>query len=109
MYMFVYTVISSMGAYVALAAYMISLSEEKIEWNKFMKLIAFAGLPSGTACYLVNSIECLNVYLAYGIGSLITLVIAVVVSARIWKRDYIRSLSIVCMAGMMQVILFSLC
>ena len=107
MYMFVYTVISSMGAYVALAAYMISLSEEKIEWNKFMKLIAFAGLPSGTACYLVNSIECLNVYLAYGIGSLITLVIAVVVSARIWKRDYIRSLSIVCMAGMMQVILFS--
>lgn len=85
MYMFVFTVINSMTAYVVLAAFMISLSEEKIEWNKFMKLIVFAGLPSGTAYYLVNSIECLNVYLAYGIGSLITLVTATVVSARIME------------------------
>lgn len=95
--------INCLGSYFVLDICMLSLAEEKMDWKKMADLVVFAGIPSGIVYYLLNFAVDINIYIAYVLGSLTVLVSGTVVAAWIWKYDYWKSLTIVCLSGMMQV------
>ncbi|MDE7312885.1 MAG: GHKL domain-containing protein [Eubacterium sp.] len=90
-------------SFTVLGMFLFDITGERLQLQKLGKYVLFSGLSAGSIGFVLVYMSTLNGVVSYLLSSNITLAFATVGMSFLWKYDPWRSLSAVCIGGMLQV------